>query len=136
MAITISRKSHFSAAHRLHNPNWDDEKNRKVFGACNNPEFHGHNYNLVVSVTGEIDQETGYVMDMKILKEKIQYYVIDRFDHKNLYTEVDDFNNLNPTAENIAVVIWGILRNQIDNNLKLKITLYETERNFVEYTGS
>lgn len=136
MIVTVHRKEHFNATHRLHNPNWDDDRNERVFGKCNNPEYHGHNYDLIVSVTGEVDEETGYVVDMKVLKELINNYVIERFDHKNLYTDVEDFSNLNPTAENIAVVIWNILRTKINGNHQLKIKLYETERNFVEYSGN
>ncbi len=136
MIVTVHRKEHFNATHRLHNPNWDDDKNESVFGKCNNPEYHGHNYDLIVSVTGEVDRETGYVVDMKVLKNLINKYVIERFDHKNLYTDVKDFSNLNPTAENIAVVIWNILRTKINGNHQLKIKLYETERNFVEYSGN
>jgi 6-pyruvoyltetrahydropterin/6-carboxytetrahydropterin synthase len=136
MIVTVHRKEHFSATHRLHNPNWDDEKNEHVFGKCNNPEYHGHNYDLIVSVTGKVDSETGYVVDMKVLKDLINKHVIGRFDHKNLYTDVEDFSNLNPTAENIAVVIWNILSTKINRNHQLKIKLYETERNFVEYSGN
>jgi len=136
MIVTVHRKEHFNATHRLHNPNWDDDRNERVFGKCNNPEYHGHNYDLIVSVTGEVDNETGYVVDMKVLKDLINTNVIERFDHKNLYTDVKDFSNLNPTAENIAVVIWNILRTKINGNHQLKIKLYETERNFVEYSGN
>ncbi len=135
MRITVCRKGHFSAAHRLHNPNWDDEKNQRVFGDCNNPQFHGHNYEVIVKVTGELDPETGYLIDLKILRDMINEHVLDRFDHRNLYTEVEDFRNLNPTAENIAIVIWKILREKIDKKYEIKVTLYETERNFVEYEG-
>ena len=133
MKIAVFRKAHFNAAHRLHNPNWSDEKNQAVFGKCNNPNYHGHNYDLEVKVTGELDPETGYVVDMKILKDLIKEYVEDRFDHKNLNLDTDDFKNLNPTAENIAVVIWNLLRAKLAPELELKIRLYETERNFVEY---
>jgi 6-pyruvoyltetrahydropterin/6-carboxytetrahydropterin synthase len=136
MNVTVHRKEHFNATHRLHNPNWDDETNERIFGKCNNPEFHGHNYDLIVSVTGEVDRESGYVVDMKILKELIRKYVIERYDHKNLYTDVEDFSDLNPTAENIAIVIWNLLREKIDKDHQLKIKLYETERNFVEYSGN
>jgi 6-pyruvoyltetrahydropterin/6-carboxytetrahydropterin synthase len=135
MPVTISRKAHFNAAHRLHNKHWTDEKNREVFGVCNNANYHGHNYVLVVSITGDIDPETGYVMDTKLLMEIIQREVIDRFDHKNLNIDVAEFRDLNPTAEHIAVVIYRLLRPAINANKKIKITLYETERNFVEYTG-
>jgi 6-pyruvoyltetrahydropterin/6-carboxytetrahydropterin synthase len=132
MRISVFRKEHFNAAHRLHNPHWTAEKNANVFGKCNNPNFHGHNYDLIVKVIGEIDPETGYVMDMKVLSEVIKEKVLDRFDHQNLNLDVPEFRNLNPTAENIAVVIWQLLRPHVNQNLDLKITLYETERNFVE----
>lgn len=135
MQVTISRKAHFNAAHRLHNPNWDAERNRDVFGKCNLPNYHGHNYELIVEVTGSIDPETGYVMDMKILADLIQAEVSDRFDHKNLNLDTAEFRNLNPTAENICVVIWNLLRSKIDINKQLKVILYETERNFVAYEG-
>lgn len=135
MKVTACRKTHFNAAHRLHNPNWSDDKNEKVFGDCNNPNYHGHNYNLIVKVTGEVDPETGYVMDMKELKDIVKVHVENRYDHKNLYLDVDDFKDLNPSAENIAIKIWHLLREQIDEKFKLDIVLYETERNFVEYSG-
>ncbi len=133
MKISVFRKEHFNAAHRLHNPAWPDEKNARVFGKCNNPNFHGHNYELIVKVTGEPDPETGYVMDMKILSDIIKERVTDRFDHHNLNLDTEEFKNLNPTAENIAVVIHDLLRPRIDPKMDLKITLYETERNYVEY---
>lgn len=132
MKITVSRKAHFNAAHRLHNPNWSDQKNREVFDKCNNPNYHGHNYQLIVSVKGEIDPDTGYVVDVKVLKDLIKDKIENRFDHKNLNLDTEEFKNLNPTAENIALVIWQLLRPEIDQKLELKITLYETERNFVE----
>jgi len=133
--ITVSRKAHFNAAHRLHNPNWSDEKNGRVFGKCNSPNYHGHNYNLTVSVTGVVDDETGYVIDVKDLKDLIKSEVEDRFDHKNLNLDTEEFKNLNPTAENIASVIWKLLRSKLDERYNLKIKLYETERNFVECEG-
>lgn len=133
MKIAVYRKEHFNAAHRLHNPNWDEARNNEVFGKCNNPSFHGHNYELVVKVTGEQDPETGYVCDMKVLKDLVKEHVIKRFDHKNLNLDVTEFKSLNPTAENIAVVIYNLLRPEIDAKLDLNIRLYETERNFVEY---
>jgi 6-pyruvoyltetrahydropterin/6-carboxytetrahydropterin synthase len=136
MKIKVSRKEHFNSAHRLFNPEWTDEKNQQVFGKCSNPNFHGHNYELVVSVTGDPDPETGYVYDMKVLSDLIRDHVLVKFDHRNLNLDVEHFKNLNPTAENIAVVIWQILRDKIDRKLELKITLYETERNFVEYPAS
>ncbi|MEM6721963.1 MAG: 6-carboxytetrahydropterin synthase [Bacteroidota bacterium] len=135
MKVTVSRKAHFNAAHRLYRPDWDDAKNYEVFGKCNNPNYHGHNYEMIVSVTGPIDPETGYVMDMKILKDLIRSEVEDAFDHKNLNLDVPDFKNLNPTAENIVVVIWNKLRKHIATSLELEVVLYETPRNFVKYTG-
>jgi 6-pyruvoyltetrahydropterin/6-carboxytetrahydropterin synthase len=135
MKATVIRKSHFNAAHRLHNAKWDDETNRKVYGVCNNPNYHGHNYRLLAHVTGEIDEETGFVMDLKILSEILQKHVEEKLDHKNLNLDVPEFSNLNPTAENIARVIWEIVRKQIDIKYELKITLYETENNWVEYCG-
>jgi 6-pyruvoyltetrahydropterin/6-carboxytetrahydropterin synthase len=136
MRATIFRKEHFNAAHRLHNPNWDDEKNKQIFGKCNNPSYHGHNYELIVKVSGEIDSETGYVIDTKILSDVINEKVIKLFDHKNLNLDVSHFKDLNPTAENIAVVIYNILKDNLDKKYDLKILLYETERNFVEYPQS
>jgi 6-pyruvoyltetrahydropterin/6-carboxytetrahydropterin synthase len=133
--VSVFRKSHFNAAHRLHNPDWDDARNQEVFGVCNNPNYHGHNYDLIVKVTGEVDPETGYVIDMKILQDLIDEHIIARFDHKNLSLDTTEFKTLNPTAENIAIVIWNILRSHIDQDKDLSITLYETERNFVEYSG-
>jgi 6-pyruvoyltetrahydropterin/6-carboxytetrahydropterin synthase len=133
MKVAVFRKEHFNAAHRLHNPNWSDEKNEEVFGKCNNKYFHGHNYELIVRVVGEVNPETGYVMDMKVLSELIKKEVLDKFDHRNLNLDSPEFANLNPTAENIAIVIHNILRKHIDQKHDLKITLYETERNFVEY---
>jgi 6-pyruvoyltetrahydropterin/6-carboxytetrahydropterin synthase len=136
MKIAVYRKEHFNAAHRLHNPDWSDEQNKAVFGKCNNPNFHGHNYELIVKLLGPIDPQTGYVFDMKILSDLIKENVLDKFDHKNLNLDTDEFKKLNPTAENIAVVIWNILRKKIDNKYELTILLYETERNFVEYDGN
>jgi len=133
MKVAISRKEHFNAAHRLFNPVWSDEKNDAVFGKCNNPNYHGHNYELVVTLVGTPDPETGYVFDMKLLSDLIKEHVLNHFDHKNLNLDSPYFKNLNPSAENIAVVIWRILRQQIDNQYDLKVKLYETERNFVEY---
>ena len=135
MKVKVSRKAIFNAAHRLHRSDWDEEKNNAVFGKCNNPRYHGHNYELIVSVTGEIDQETGFVMDLKVLKELIKEHVEEALDHKNLNTDVPEFKNLNPTAENIAVVIWNKLRSHIDDAKDLEIVLYETPRNFVTYKG-
>lgn len=135
MKVTVSRKAHFNAAHRLYRPDWSDEKNAQVFGKCSNPNYHGHNYELIVSVTGEIDPETGFVIDMKDLKELINTEVDEPFDHKNLNEEVVEFKNLNPTAENIAVVIWNKLRPNINSSHDLSVTLYETPRNFVSFSG-
>jgi 6-pyruvoyltetrahydropterin/6-carboxytetrahydropterin synthase len=135
MKVTISRKAHFNAAHRLYRKDWTFEKNDSVFGKCNNPNFHGHNYEMIVSVTGPIDPETGYVMDVKILSDLIKAEVEDKFDHKNLNLDVPEFQDLNPTAENIAVVIWNKLRNRIDSKFDLEVVLYETPRNFVTYKG-
>jgi 6-pyruvoyltetrahydropterin/6-carboxytetrahydropterin synthase len=131
--VAVFRKEHFNAAHRLHNPNWSDDRNERVYGKCNNVNFHGHNYELIVSVIGEIDEETGYVMDMKVLGDLIREHVIDRFDHKNLNMDTEEFRYINPSAENIATVIYDILRPLIDSDKSLKIKLYETERNFVEF---
>ncbi len=135
MKVKVSRKAHFNAAHRLYRPDWDDQKNDEVFGKCNNPHYHGHNYELVVSVSGEIDKATGFVMDLKVLKDLIREQVEDALDHKNLNLQVPDFKNLNPTAENIAVVIWNRLRPHIAKDKGLEVVLYETPRNFVTYSG-
>jgi 6-pyruvoyltetrahydropterin/6-carboxytetrahydropterin synthase len=135
MKVTISRKAHFNAAHRLYRKDWSMEQNDAVFGKCNNVNFHGHNYDLTVSITGEIDLETGYVIDTKILADLIKLHIEDAFDHKNLNLDVPEFENLNPTAENIAVVIFNKLRKFIEPNKTLEITLYETPRNFVTYKG-
>lgn len=135
MKISVHRKAHFNAAHRLFRKDWDDDRNREVFGKCSNPNYHGHNYELIVSVTGEPNPETGFVMDLKILKELIYREVEESFDHKNLNLEVPEFKDLNPTAENIAVVIWNKLRTKISQAHDLEITLYETPRNFVSYKG-
>jgi 6-pyruvoyltetrahydropterin/6-carboxytetrahydropterin synthase len=136
MKVSVYRKEHFNAAHRLHNPNWSDAQNEAVFGKCNNPNFHGHNYELIVQLKGEIDPDTGYVFDMKVLSDLIKEHVLNKFDHKNLNLDTDEFKNLNPSAENIAVVVWNILREKIDRKFELNIRLYETERNFVEYDGN
>lgn len=135
MKVTVSRKAHFNAAHRLYRKDWNFEKNDEVFGKCNNPNFHGHNYELIISVTGNIDKKTGYVIDMKILKNIIKSEVEDAFDHKNLNVEVPEFKDLNPTAENIAVVIYNKMKPKLDSKLDLEVTLYETPRNFVTYSG-
>ncbi len=131
--VSVFRREHFNAAHRLHNPDWSDERNLKLFGKCNNPNYHGHNYDLTVQIIGHTDPETGYVMDTKILSDLIKSEILDAFDHKNLNLDVPDFKSLNPSAENIAVVIFNRLRKHLDPALDLKIRLYETARNFVEY---
>lgn len=136
MKVTVSRKAHFNAAHRLYRKDWSDEKNNMIFGKCNNPNYHGHNYELIVSVTGAINQETGFVIDVKILSDLIKEHIEDVFDHKNLNLDVPDFSNLNPTAENIAVVIWNKLRPFIDLDMEMEVVLYETPRNFVTYKGN
>ncbi len=131
--VAVYRKEHFNAAHRLNNPLWDEATNQKVFGKCNNPHYHGHNYELIIKVTGVPDAETGYVYDMKLLSELVQQNVMERFDHKNLNLDTIEFKDLNPSAENIVIVIYNILRERIDAKFDLQIRLYETERNFVEY---
>ena len=133
--VTVYRKAHFNAAHRLFNPEWNDKMNNEVFGKCANPHFHGHNYELIVAVKGAVDPITGFVMDMKVLKDLIKIEIEEKLDHKNLNIEVTEFKSLNPTAENIAVVIWNILRDKIGQELELTITLYETPRNYVVYSG-
>jgi len=135
MRVSIYRRGHFNAAHRLHNHQWSDEKNKEIFGLCNNKNYHGHNYELEVKVTGEVNPETGYVMDMKLLADLIKECVEDRFDHKNLNLDTIEFSDLMPSAEHIAYVIYQILRDQIDNNLDLSIKLWETPRNSVKYPG-
>ena len=135
MEITVSRKAHFNAAHRLHNNNWSDKKNHKVFGKCNYQNYHGHNYELIVSVTGKINPETGYVIDMGELKKIIKNEIEERLDHKNLNLDVSHFSNTIPSAENICIYIYDILRDNIDAQFKLSVRLYETPRNFVEYSG-
>jgi len=133
MRISVFRKAHFNAAHRLHNPNWSEEKNQAVFGLCNNANYHGHNYDLEVKITGEVDPESGYLIDLKLLKDLIFEEVEARFDHKNLNLDVKEFKTLNPTAENICYVIWNLLRNRLPEKFDLAVRLYETPRNFVEY---
>ena len=136
MKVTVSRKAHFNAAHRLYRKDWSNEKNNDVFGKCNNPNFHGHNYELIVSVTGEIDKDTGYVIDIKELKKIIKEEIEDAFDHKNLNVEVPEFKDLNPTAENIALVIYNKIKPRLTPSFDLEIILYETPRNFVTYSGN
>ena len=131
--VAVFRKEHFNAAHRLNNPNWSAEKNTEIFGKCNNPNYHGHNYDLTVKVVGYPDEETGYVVDTKVLSNMIRDKVINRFDHKNLNLDVTEFKNLNPSAENIAMVIYNLLKPELNPELDLKIILNETERNYVEY---
>ena len=133
--VSVIRKERFNAAHRLYNPAWSHEKNDAIFGLCNNPSFHGHNYTIEVKVTGEIDPETGYVIDLKIVKDIIKSEVIEAFDHRNLNLDCPDFKELNPTAENIAVVCWDKIRKKLDPRFDLHIRLYETDRNFVEFAG-
>ena len=135
MKVTVSRKAHFNAAHRLYRKDWSEEQNQAVFGKCSNPHYHGHNYELIVHITGEIDPETGYVMDMKILKDLIKDEVEDKMDHKNLNEEVPEFFDKIHTAENIIVVIYDLLKPKLDPSHELAITLYETPRNYVSYPG-
>ncbi len=135
MKVTVFRKAHFNAAHRLYNKDWEDSRNEEIFGKCANPHYHGHNYELIVGVKGEIDPVTGYVIDVKILKDLIKREVEDKMDHKNLNLQVEEFKNLNPTVENISVVIWNSLRKHISMDMDLEITLYETPRNYVTYRG-
>jgi 6-pyruvoyltetrahydropterin/6-carboxytetrahydropterin synthase len=133
MKIAAYRKAHFNAAHRLHNPGWSDEQNIKMFGLCNNPLYHGHNYDLEVKIVGEIDPQTGYLIDLKYLKDIIKEEIENRFDHKNLNLECPEFKDLNPTAENICVVIWQILRAKMESTYDIVVRLYDTPRNYVEY---
>ncbi len=135
MKVNVCRKAHFNAAHRLHNPNLSDVENQDIFGKCNNLNYHRHNYNLEVWVKGDINPETGYVIDLKLLKAIIKTEVEDKFDHKNLNLDTVEFQNLIPTAENISVVIWNLIKAKLPNNLELKIKLFETERNVVEFEG-
>ena len=135
MKVKVCRKAHFNAAHRLFRSDWNDEKNTAVFGKCNNPNFHGHNYELIVGVTGEIDKETGFVIDMKVLKDLIKNEIENYLDHKNLNIEISEFKDLNPTVENISIVIWNKLRPHIDTSKDLEVVLYETPRNFVTFSG-
>ena len=134
--VSVFRHEHFNAAHRLNNPEWTNERNDAVFGKCNNPSFHGHNYELVVKITGVPDKDTGYVIDLKVLSDLIRNEILGRFDHKNLNLDTVEFKNLNPTAENIAIVIYDLLRPHIDTEKELQIRLYETPRNFVVYPAT
>jgi len=133
MRISVFRKAHFNAAHRLHNDRWSDQKNQEVFGLCNNPHYHGHNYEMEVKLTGEVNPDTGYLYDLKVLKDIIKEHIEKKFDHKNLNLEVDEFKTLNPTAENICYVIYNILRSKIESNYDITVTLWETPRNYVQY---
>lgn len=133
MRTAVFRKATFNAAHRLNNPQFDAKKNEEVFGLCNNPNYHGHNYDLIVKLVGEVDEQTGYVFDLKLLNNIIKDEIIERFDHKNLNLDTIEFKNLNPTAENIARVTYELLRSKIDIKYDLEITLYETPRNYVVY---
>ena len=135
MKATVKRRAHFNAAHRLYHRDWSDEQNYAIFGKCSYPNYHGHNYELVVAITGEIDEKTGFVIDLKIVKELIAAEIEEPFDHKNLNIDVTEFKNLNPTAENISVVIYNKLKKKLDPKFDLEITLYETRRNFVTYSG-
>lgn len=136
MKVAVYRKEHFNAAHRLNNPNWTEEQNEAYFGKCNNKYYHGHNYDLIVKLIGPVDPETGYVFDMKVLSDLIKENILNKFDHKNLNLDTEEFKNLNPSAENMVVVFWNILREKIDDKYELTIRLYETERNYVEYDGN
>ncbi len=135
MAIAVTRKAHFNAAHRLFNPKWSEQKNTEVFGLCSLPNYHGHNYELDVTITGDVNPESGFVINFKYQKKIIKENIEDKFDHKNLNLDTDEFKDLNPTSENIAIVIWNILKPILDPSFSLSITLYETERNFVTYNG-
>ncbi|MGV0753754.1 6-pyruvoyl trahydropterin synthase family protein [Empedobacter brevis] len=135
MKVTVNRKAHFNAAHRLFNQTWSDEQNFKVFGKCSYPNYHGHNYEIIVSVKGEVDPETGFVMNLDELRKIIEVEVEDYLDHKNLNVDIEEFKTVNPTAENIVILIWNKIRAKLASDLELKVTLYETPRNFVEYTG-
>lgn len=133
--VKVYRRAHFNAAHRLFNSGWSDEKNAEVFGKCSNPNYHGHNYEMIVALFGEVDPITGFVYDLGVLRELIKEEIEEPFDHKNLNIEVPEFKNLNPTAENISIIIYNKLRAHIPSNLEIEVTLYETRRNFVRYSG-
>ena len=135
MKVTICRTAHFNSTHRLHNPNWSDEKNKEVFGICNSPNYHGHNYELIVKLRGEVNKETGMVYDFKKLSDMIKQHVEARYDHKNLYEDLEDFKDTTPSTEMMAIKIWEILREKIEPEYELFVVLYETPRNFVEYSG-
>jgi 6-pyruvoyltetrahydropterin/6-carboxytetrahydropterin synthase len=133
MRIAIFRKAHFNAAHRLHNKDWSDEKNREIFGKCNNPNYHGHNYELEVKVTGEVNPETGYLIDLKYLKDLIEEHVEEKFDHKNFNLDVPEFKDLLPSTENICYVIWQIMTEKLGSEFDVRVTLWETPRNYAQY---
>ena len=133
MTTSVIRKVNFNSAHRLNNPKWDNKKNDEVFGLCNNPNYHGHNYELHLKVSGSINPETGFVIDLKALNDLLQHEIVERFDHRNLNLDTVEFKNLNPTAENIAKVIYDILKQKLNPELKIQVTLYETPRNYVIY---
>jgi len=133
MRIAIFRKAHFNAAHRLHNPNWSDEKNQKIYGPCNNGNYHGHNYELEVKVVGEVDPETGYLMDLKILKDIIKKHIEDKFDHKNLNLDIPEFKDMLTSTENFCYLIWQILSKELGDQYEVTIKLWETPRNYVQY---
>ncbi|HCC95750.1 6-carboxytetrahydropterin synthase [Empedobacter falsenii] len=135
MKVTVNRKAHFNAAHRLFNKNWSDEQNFEVFGKCSYPNYHGHNYEIIVAVKGEVDPETGFVMNLDELRKIIAVEVEEYLDHKNLNVDIEEFKTINPTAENIVILIWNKIRAKLATDLELKVTLYETPRNFVEYAG-
>ncbi|MDH1602656.1 6-carboxytetrahydropterin synthase [Empedobacter sp. GD03739] len=135
MKVTVNRKAHFNAAHRLFNKNWSDEQNFEVFGKCSYPNYHGHNYEIIVAVKGEVDPETGFVMNLDELRKIVAVEVEEYLDHKNLNVDIEEFKTINPTAENIVILIWNKIRAKLATDLELKVTLYETPRNFVEYTG-
>lgn len=133
MRISVFRKAHFNAAHRLHNPNWSDEKNEEIYGLCNNANYHGHNYDMEVKVTGEVDQETGYLIDLKVLSDIIKDKIEKKFDHKNLNLDIPEFKNIIPSTENFCYLIWQILDKELGEDLDVQVRLYETPRNYVEY---
>jgi 6-pyruvoyltetrahydropterin/6-carboxytetrahydropterin synthase len=136
MRVTVSRKAHFNAAHRLHVEDWSEDKNNEVFGKCCNPNYHGHNYEIIVDVTGDVDQTTGIVIDLKVLKDIIRDEIEEVLDHKNLNLDIPYFKKVIPTAENICIFIWDIMREKISNDKDISVTLYETPRNFVKYSGN
>lgn len=136
MRISVFRKAHFNAAHRLHNPNWSDEKNEEVYGLCNNANYHGHNYDMEVKVTGEVDQETGYLIDLKVLSDIIKDKIEKKFDHKNLNLDIPEFQNTIPSTENFCYLIWQILDKELGDDLDVQVRLFETPRNYVEYPAN